>query len=169
MNEIQLYNILLETIIKEDLELTNLTGSGIFYAPELYIAFVLGKEIKRNEKLIFNQESTWIRETDFGKSGPTDFAFKIKGSTFAFELKIRANLFSYKADIEKLKLLKTGYEGYFIALIDTWETDKENDPRILSLEREYADLKRVSEFISFNTNQTRYKKQICCTLGLWKI
>ena len=169
MNEHLLYKIILENLQTEDQELTELTGNGIFYAPELYIAFKLGKNIKKAEKSIFNQEVTWMRETNFENGDPTDFAFKVNNLTYAFELKLRDNLYAYKADVEKLNLLGSKFQKYFLALVDTWQTEKENDSRITNLENDFPELRRISEFVSFNTKQNRYKKQVCCTVGLWKI
>ena len=78
MDEKSLYDTIYKTLIEEDEEFTRLSDQGIFYAPELYIALLLGKEIKKNEKEIFKSNVTWIRETDLGNGGPTDFAFKIE-------------------------------------------------------------------------------------------
>jgi hypothetical protein len=53
MNEAILYQSISEVIQKEDREFTKLTGQGIFYCPELYVAVVMGKAIKlRGKKLI---------------------------------------------------------------------------------------------------------------------
>ncbi|MDF0718371.1 hypothetical protein PY092_19610 [Muricauda sp. 334s03] len=92
MDSKKLYEIIYETVLEEDNELTNLTGKGIFYAPELYVAFILGKSIKKNEISIFNKEVSWVRETNLGNTGPTDFAFEVDEATFAFELKLRDNI-----------------------------------------------------------------------------
>lgn len=170
MDHSSLYKTILSSIKKEDSDLASLTGRGIFYSPELYIAFIIGKEIKRNENSIFGQYVEWIRETDFGNGGPTDFAFKTEEKTYAFELKIRDTHHSYSSDIEKLKKLESSYEKYFVALVDSWESQKEKDSRILWLEDNYnKQLTKINSFKSFLTKQDRYKGNICCTLAIWKI
>ncbi len=169
MDEQNLYDIIFQTLAEEDAELKVLTGKGIFYSPELYIAFLLGKSIKKYEQVIFNRQSTWIRETDFNKNGPTDFAFKVDGTMYLFELKLRSTIHSYKADIEKLNRLDKNYKKYFLALIDAFDTEKENDYRLASLEKDHPELKRIAKFKNFKTNQDRYKKDVCCIIGLWEI
>ena len=170
MDNSLLYNTILSTIEKEDSDLASLTGRGIFYSPELYIAFIIGKEIKRKEISIFGEKTEWIRETDFGNGGPTDFAFKTNQKTYAFELKVRDTYHSYSSDIEKLKKLDDNYEKFFVSLVDSWESKKEMDNRIISLENKYPNqLRRVNDFKSFLTRQDRYKGNVCCTLAIWKI
>ena len=164
-----LYQTIFNRLLQEDKELSILTGKGIFYAPELYIAIIIGKEIKKNDKEIFGEESKWIRETDLGNGGPSDFVFMTKNNTYVFELKLRDTIHAYSSDVVKLKKLGTGFTKLFLALVDSWQTDQENDERIVALENKHQDLNRASNFVSFPTNQDRYKGQICCTVGLWEI
>jgi len=167
MNNELLYQTIFETLEKEDTELTKLTDQGIFFAPELYVAFILGKEIKKNDTEIFGTSTEWIRETSFNNSGPSDFAFKTDNKTYIFELKLRDTDKAYFNDIEKLKKLDNGYVKYFLALVDSFEKDKDNDPRINALKNTYPELREVSPIKSFPTNQDRYTGKICCTVGLW--
>ncbi|KAB7530795.1 hypothetical protein F8C76_04665 [Flagellimonas olearia] len=170
MNYSLLYNTIHKIIEKEDSDLASLTGKGIFYAPELYLAFIVGKEIKREEASIFGHSTEWIRETNFGNGGPTDFAFKAGKRTYAFELKVRDNYHSYASDIEKLNQLDDNYDKFFVALVDSWESKKDLDERILSLENQFpGQLNRINDFRSFPTLQDRYKGKVCCTLAVWKI
>ena len=169
MNNKVLYEIILNRLKQEDDELSSLINQGIFYAPELYIAFILGKEIKKNDVKIFGQQTEWIRETNFGNGGPTDFAFKTRNKIYAFELKLRNTIYAYSTDIEKLQKLDHTYGKYFLALIDSWDTEKEKDRRIVDIETKYESLKRVSIFTSFATKQDWYKGQVCCTVGLWEL
>jgi hypothetical protein len=171
MNLDLLYNTIFERLEKEDFDLTSLTGQGIFYSPELYIAFILGKEIKRKEISIFGEKQEWIRETDFKNGGPTDFAFRKENEvhTYAFELKLRDTVAAYSTDIQKLKRLDNSYTKFFLALVDSWDIQKDKDERIRSLENEHPELKRVANFTSFSTSQKRYKGQICCTVALWTL
>jgi len=168
MNNELLYLTIFATLENEDKELTKLTGQGIFFAPELHVAFILGKEIKKNDTEIFGHNNVeWLRETTFGDTGPSDFAFKADDKIHVFELKLRDTDKAYFEDIEKLKKLDNSFEKYFLALVDSWEKDKDKDPRIISLEKKYPELTRVSKIKGFSTNQDRYKSKICCTVGLW--
>lgn len=169
MNEKLLYDTIYKTLIEEDEEFTSLSDQGIFYAPELYIALLLGKEIKKMENKIFNSNVTWIRETDLGNGGPTDFAFKIEDSIIAFELKLRQTVHAYRSDVEKLKKLDQNHTKYFIALADSWERDQDNDGRIKALEKDYPEIRRISNFKSFETKQDRYVGAITCTVCVWKV
>ncbi len=169
MNSEILYNKVYEVLKNEDKEFSILSGQGIFYSPELYVAIIIGKIIKANEFLIFNQNVEWIREKDFKNGGPTDFAFQLGDKIVAFELKLRQTIHAYKADINKLKKLDSNFEKYFIALVDSFETDKENDPRITKLENHFPEIKRISKFKSFKTSQDRFKSQIMCTVCIWKV
>jgi hypothetical protein len=170
MNTKILYNTISHRIEKEDLELTNLNGEGIFFAPELYIAFTIGKAIKSNEVSVFGERTEWHREIDFGNGGPTDFAFRTSEKIYAFELKIRDTYHSYYSDIEKLNKLDNKYEKFFISIVDSWESKKEKDNRILYVENKYPNVSRiVRNFKSFPTQQKRYEGNVCCTLAIWKL
>ncbi len=170
MDEKLLYDIISFRIIQEDKELSNLVNYGIFYAPELYIAFILGKYIKKYEIEIFGEKIKWERELKLStNSGPTDFLFKTKNTTYVFELKLRDTIDAYDADVKKLqKLTDKQYKKYFLALIDTWCLEQE-DNRIVELEMKNKNLKRLHPFISFPTLQNWYKKPVCCTIGLWEV
>ncbi len=170
MNDKLLYQTILKSLKLEDAELTDLSGQGIFYAPELYVAVVIGKAIKKLDKEIFGAPVKWIRETDFGNGGPTDFAFELGNSNIiAFELKLRQTVQSYKSDIEKLNKLDSSYAKYFIALVDSWEKDKGKDGRIDRLEEEHPEIKRVATFDGFPTAQERYAGEIRCNVCVWRV
>ena len=168
MNHQILYDIIFDCLKQEDEELSPITSQGIFFAPELYVAFIIGKNIKRRELDVFDNRATWYRETDLKNGGPSDFAFNIEGqSTYVFELKMRQTIQAYNADINKLKNLNPNHQKIFIALVDAWEKDKEADPRITGLETYHPDLIRIAAFQSFPTKQDRYQGKIWCTLGVW--
>ena len=174
MNDQLLYNIIVELLKSEDKELHPLTNFGIFYAPELYIAFIIGKEIKKNEITVLGRSMDWIREIDLKNGGPTDFAFINKdkdsnGKEYAFELKLRDTYEAYCADIEKLKRLDGNYLKYFLALVDSSTKDQDKDPRIVKIEKTYPKLKRVAPFISFKTQDNWYVGDITCIVALWKL
>ena len=172
MNTQALFNCIFSKLRQEDQELTQLSGEGIFYAPELYVAIVMGKAIKSNETEIFNSESRWVRETSFGYGGPTDFAFHVGNTKYVFELKLRDTVHSYINDVQKLKSMSdkedAHYEKYFIALVDSYTHKDEPDGRISSLEQHYPDLRRIA-IEDFETDQTRYEKQIYCNVVMWKV
>ena len=170
MNEKLLYQKIYTCLKDEDQELTSLENNGIFYAPELYVAFIMGKEIKKNDKAIFGTSAKWIREIDLKNGGPTDIVFKTEDLTYVFEIKLRDTYHAYNSDVIKLKKLDDRkYVKYFVALIDAWEKDRENDPRVTELEKLHPDLSRISKIESFKSNQDRYVGDICCALGIWKV
>ncbi len=173
MNTQSLFNSIFATLEKEDQELSQLSDEGIFYAPELYIAILMGKAIKTNESEIFNAESKWIRETLFGNGGPTDFAFQVGNTKYVFELKLRDTVHSYINDVQKLKSMRDKedihYEKYFIALVDSYTRNNELDGRISSLEQHFPDLRRIA-IEDFASKQSRYtKRDIFCNVVLWKV
>ena len=171
MNGSIAYETIYRAIESEDRELTELSKQGIFYTPELYIAIVIGKALKKKENEIFGEITTWIRETDFKNGGPTDFAFQLENErVLAFELKLRQTIHDYQSDIDKLKKLDSKkYDKYFVALVDSWAKDRENDARIIGLEKNNPELNRIAAFKSFPTAQTRYSGNITCTLAVWNV
>jgi hypothetical protein len=64
INQDNLFNSILNTVFKIEHELNDLKPSfGIFLAPELYLAFEVGKEIYKNRNSIFGKEEIkWVRE-----------------------------------------------------------------------------------------------------------
>jgi hypothetical protein len=173
MNNQLLYNLIFNCLEQENHELIELTEEGIFFAPELYIAFVLGKVIKKNFKDVFlsNNVVVWGRETVIEKSlGPIDIVFEIEeNKSVLMELKLRDTIHAYALDIEKLKAQPIAHTKYFIALVDGWESENIEDPRIIGLEERYSELNRIAEFKSFKTKNKRYVKPIICTVAVWSI
>ncbi len=174
MNEEKLYKCIYDILENESSEIEKLTGEGIFYAPELYIAFLLGKKIKINEFEIFNEETNWVREINLGNGGPTDLCIFTQNKFYAFEFKIRATIDSYSRDIEKLIKLKNYHdkviEKYFIALVDSFDSEDIKDERILDLEKRYPELKRVATFKNFKAIQKVFSSNpTYCKVAVWKI
>lgn len=163
-----LFKIIQTTIeqIDEDLKISN--GTGIYFSPELYVAFCLGREISKNRKEIFRQDKVeWLREIDLGNGGPSDIVFKSEEHLTVFELKLRGTYDSYKADIEKLKRLKDGIRKYFCVLLDSFT--QQNDDRLIKIEKEYLTaIKNVGHF-AFPTWNNWYQRQIYCNLNLYEI
>jgi hypothetical protein len=152
--------------ICDDLKDTN--GTGIYFSPELYVAFCIGKEIARKKQTIFGAENVeWLREINLGNGGPSDIAFKTADTYTVIELKLRDNVHSYKADIEKLKKLPETTTKLFCVLLDSFSA--ENDERLKALETDYKEeINRIGHF-SFPTWNNWYKKQIFCNVNLYQV
>lgn len=50
--------------------------AGIFFAPELYVVFQVGRLLKTHELKVFGENVEWLRETDLKNGGPSDLIFK---------------------------------------------------------------------------------------------
>lgn len=163
-----LFNSIKETVVNIDKELKEINETGIFFAPELYISFCIGKEIMQNRLTIFNSTNVkWERESNLGNGGPSDIIFKIDHNcTIVIELKIRDKINSYKRDIEKLK--RCEYHGYkfFCVLADSFKPTKDN--RLIELENFYQRSILKIDHHAFST-WSIYKKQTFCCLNLYLI
>ena len=168
MNTLNLFNSIKNTVLKIEKELKQTNNTGIYFAPELYITFCIGKDIKQNQQSVFNTTNVeWSREINLGNGGPTDLIFKIGSKYTVIELKIRDNIHSYKRDIEKLKRLNLNAEKFFCVLLDSFTPT--NDGRLNELEKEYPNtILRVGHH-PFQTLDDRYRKQIFCNLNLYLI
>ncbi len=163
---------------KNELEIIS---KGIFFAPELVLAFSIGKVIYRDRANIFNAPAdkiNWKREINLNNGGPSDIVFEVENSSeitqsYVIELKLRNTFDSYQADIDKLIRLPSkedkSYTKLFCALIDTF--DKEDDLRIKTIEKNNEDtISRVDDFLIFKTIEDRYSsKDVHCVVGLWHI
>lgn len=164
----ELYKTIELTIKEIETNLKDSNGTGIYFSPELYVAFCLGKDIAKNRQLIFgNTNIEWQREIDLGNGGPTDIIFKSNEHYTVIELKLRGTYESYKADIEKLKRLKIQSDKYFCVLLDSFT--KENDNRLLKLEEEYHQVLTKIGHTSFPTWNNWYRQQVYCNLNLYKV
>jgi len=174
VNRQVLFKTISDNIKGLDKELESLNGSGIFFAPELYIAFLIGKEITRNKEIIFgSKDIVWDRERDLGNGGPSDIVFEnIRGEkseiTAVFEFKLRDTVDAYKKDINKLLLLnKPDCRKFFCVLLDSFS--KANDDRLKNLEKEYSSQLKLIDKTSFPVNQDWYRKQVYCILNLYEV
>jgi hypothetical protein len=140
---------------------------GIFFAPELYISFCIGKDITKSCYNIFDTSVEWLRETNFGNGGPTDIIFKTADTYVLIELKLRDTIEAYKADIEKLRRLNIASEKFFCVLLDSFTPS--NDDRLNKLEKEYSNNLILIGHHVFPTWNNWYKKQIFCNLNLYSI
>ena len=101
-NKQELFNTIMSSIQEIENELHGV-DKGIFFAPELYIAFKMGFSIYQNRKNIFIGEKVeWLRETSFSKGSIADIAFEVDDKKCVFELKVRSTGPSYESDINKL-------------------------------------------------------------------
>lgn len=174
VNEQRLFDLIKETVSELNKELEEVNGTGIYFAPELYVAFSIGKEIARRKDEIFRVKNVfWGRERDLKNGGPSDIVFeqkfgKNKKVISVIELKLRDKYDAYKADIEKLiRLDLPECRRYFCVLLDSFT--KSNDERLLKLESEYSEnISRIDQS-SFEVNQDWYKKQVYCVLNLYEV
>lgn len=163
-----LFNRIKKTIQNIDDELRRSNNTGVYFAPELYTAFCLGRDIFQNRAAIFDlPDLIWLRETTLNNGGPSDIVFKLGNRHVVIELKLRDTGDAYGADINKLKLLSATDEKYFCVLLDSF-TDQ-NDERLLNLEQQnQGHLRKIGHY-SFPTWNNWYKNQIYCNLNLYKI
>lgn len=174
MNTEFAYNKIFDLLENEDASINLLNSkTGIFFAPELYIVFQVGRLLKTHEFKVFEEEVEWLRETDLKNGGPSDLIFRNNNKElYVFEFKIRSTINSYNKDIQKLKELDK-VEGFLvkrrflISLVDTFSDELENDLRVGNL----TELKVLkNNFKSFQTKQERYtSRSISCLLGMWEI
>lgn len=166
--ETELFETVKSTINEIENNLHESNKTGVFFSPELYVAFCIGKDIAKRRELIFGTTNIeWQREIDLGNGGPSDIIFKNNENYTVIELKLRGTYDSYKADIEKLKRLKIPSKKYFCVLLDSFT--KNNDVRLLKLEQEYKDrLTKIGHY-SFPTWNNWYQRQIYCNLNLYRI
>jgi len=164
-----LFSILKDTIDNIEADLRGTNETGIYFAPELYVAFRMGQEIMKNKFKVFETENVeWLREINLGNGGPSDIAFKTHDGTYTvIELKVRNNYDAYKADIEKLKKLPDNYCKYFCVLLDSFSDN--TDDRLNKLENEYGDSLIGIGHHPFKTWNNWYSKQIFCHFKLYRI
>src|SRR5690606_31709516 len=124
-----IYNIIVETLKNEEIELKEINGHdkdnyiGVLSAPELYLAFLIGKNLIKKLSLILEENIIWNREVT-KKNGRTDIEMKIGNKSYAFELKIKQTFYNYLNDIDKLnKNYDDNTNKYFIAIIDVHQKE----------------------------------------------
>ncbi|MBS1600428.1 MAG: hypothetical protein JST75_19520 [Bacteroidetes bacterium] len=163
-----LFQTIKNTVTTIDIELNKTNGKGIFFAPELYTAFCMGKDIYHNRFSIFGMlDVEWKREMNLGDGGPSDICFKAGDTYLVIELKLRDTIFAYQADIEKLKRLPATYEKFFCVLID--KIKGKNDGRLEHLKSDYKNEITHIEHHCFQTWNDWYSSEVCCHLNLYKV
>jgi hypothetical protein len=119
----KLFDSIKSVVLQIETELYEINKSGIFFAPELYLAFEIGKALFREREAIFGTiDLEWIRERNLGNGGPSDLIFECGNEKIVFEFKIASTYNDYERDVIKLQKLlsndKITYHKFFVALID---------------------------------------------------
>ncbi|WP_100629739.1 hypothetical protein [Algoriphagus formosus] len=169
IDEFKLFDTLLLVTHSLDEELQNLNETGIFFVPELYFVFEVGKALYKKRKEIFGLESIkWVREKDLGNGGPSDLVFETESDQVVFEFKIANTYNSYLSDIKKLESLKKPNRRsylYFVALIDSFRG--KSDPRVEEVHKGSG--YRPIYDVSFPSNYSGYQSEIDCRAVLYSI
>ena len=163
-----LFQTIKKTVLTIDTELNTTNKTGVFFAPELYLAFCIGRDIYKDRVNIFGTEDIeWLREINLGNGGPSDIYFKTGDSNIIVELKLRDTGYSYQADIEKLNRLPATDEKFFCVLVDTIEN--KYDGRLDNLQSKYENEIINIGHHSFPTWNNWYSSQVHCHLNLYKL
>ena len=168
-NQEKLFNCILDTVLRIENNLKSINSKGIFFAPEMHLAFEVGKELFKKRIHIFgDNDIEWIREMNLGNGGPSDLILQSENDTYVFEFKISDTWNSYERDIAKLKALKTSgnnsFHKFFIALVDHFPGKK--DGRLDFLEN--SDFTCLGSN-SFSTKFSSYKSDVNCFLGVYQV
>lgn len=164
-NKEQLFHAVTMAVAEIENELHEVE-KGIFFAPELYIAFKIGLNIYKKRKNVFNGNKVeWLRETSLTKGTITDIAFLVDGKKCVLELKVKSTDDSYVADLNKLLSIVDTDERYFIALMDCFlhKTDErlptiENFPNVVSRYK-----------ATLPTTYSTYKNPVNCEIHLLQV
>lgn len=122
LNQEHLFGLITGVIQQIEKELAQYK-KGIFFAPELHIAFEIGKALFKERRNVFGTEEVkWHREVDLKNGGPSDLVFEANNEKIVFEFKVSDTSQSYEKDINKLERLSESNEfirhRFFIALVD---------------------------------------------------
>jgi len=163
-----LFQTIKNTVLTIDTELNKTNETGIFFAPELYTAFCIGRDIYNDRLNIFGpQDIKWLREINLGNGGPSDISFKTGDTHVIVELKLRDTGLAYQADIEKLKRLPATDEKFFCVLVDTIEN--KYDGRLDNLQTKFGNEIINIGHHSFPTWNNWYSSKVHCHLNLYKL
>jgi hypothetical protein len=162
-----LFETIKKTIIDIESDLNIVNKSGVFFAPELYVAFCIGKEVYKNRNIIFGTDKVeWIREANLGNGGPSDICFKVDNKNVVIELKLRSTSEAYESDIQKLSRLNTNDEKFFCVLVDKIN---DNDGRLINLAAISGNkIINVGQH-DFLTLYSAYKSKTYCDLNLFRV
>ena len=159
-----------ENILSLDKKMKKLNNTGIYYAPELFISFTLGMNMKERSGDIFGSKDVeWLREINVGGGGPSDIVFKAKdGSFLIMEVKLRNKFYAYEADIKKLLRIQKERERshlYFLVLPDNFGKD---DERFTILENKYP-LRLIGAESFWTSGVGLTVNDVYCNLKLYRI
>lgn len=170
MTDSKLFDTIKDSILQIELSLKDFSNKGVYFAPELHLAFCIGQKIMENRTQIFGDERVeWLREINLGNGGPSDIIFKYLDTNKykVIELKLRDNYDAYRKDIIKLLKLPENYSKYFCVLLDSFSTT--NDERLIRLESEFkGNIECIGHF-SFPTWNNWYEKGIHCNINLYSV
>jgi len=163
---------IVDTARREDLLLRRV-GQGIFLVPELAFVYAVGRSIASDATEIFGTPIVkWLPESKVGATGRTDLTFEVENQpAYALEFKRSGTSADYIRDLRKLSALDSSrFERIFCALVDSWPHEIESNPRIRAVESCGVAVERLTEpFDFFATLHSRYKKQVCCVVAIWRV
>ncbi len=171
IDETKLFDSIKSVVLKVEADLYGINETGIFFAPELYLAFEIGKALLKEKEAIFGtNDLEWIRERNLGNGGPSDLIFQSKDRKdfVVFEFKIASTFHEYERDIIKLQKLLSNdeitYHKFFVALIDHFPN--KYDGRIDYLEK--SGLLCLGNK-DFEVKHSGYAGNVNCNLVLYEV
>ena len=161
-----------DTVSRIDEELKTIDNKGIFFAPELHIAFECGKTITTSGQNIWGQRPyKWNRETKFENYGLADLFFHSDNGDkgLIIEFKILQTIEAYISDIEKLKKLDgEKYERFFCAILCFF--NHQEGEHINKLSEKYGqEIELLHKTIPCETWPINFKGKIFYSTVIWKI
>lgn len=161
-----------DTVSRIDKELKTIDNKGIFFAPELHIAFECGKDITTNGQNIWGQQSyKWKREIKFESYGLADLFFTSDNGDkgIVIEFKVLQTIDAYINDIEKLKKLDgEKFERFFCAILGFFKNQEME--HINKLSGKYGqEIALLLHTPSCETWPMSYKDKLFYSTTIWKI
>lgn len=174
-----LYEVAPSVARHEDAALHLLTGTGVFFMPEVAFAYAVGKEMALRASVRFPDEDVeWRRETDIGGGGATDLIMTVgEQRPLVVEFKMSQPWPKYVADVAKLKRIHDRdpeHDLAFCALVDANQEAGADDVRITEFERavpteQGVRMERVGPLVLFPTRSPRYSSRLTAVLGVWHV
>ena len=167
----ELANIIFKVVDSENSVLSDIANEGIFFMPELALAYECGKQITMNSEKIFGKNlPVWIREKNLGNGGPTDLLFELRsGHSIAIEFKLRGTSNAYIKDIVKLSKLNSDTLKLFCSLVDVFDSKLPDDGRQQVIEQLNEHQVRPILKKHFSTKQNWYSSDVSCVVCIWSI
>jgi hypothetical protein len=160
-------------VVDQEEATLRLADKGIFFIPELALAYIVGKEIYFNRKSVLLDENyKWIREQKLGP-GIVDLMFDNGNDKIVIEFKILNKEGEFERDIIKLKKMPDNCLKLFCALEDVFERGKDEvtNRRIFRIKKRYEEsLIKIGKDYSFPTSlKVMYKQDVVCFVELWRV